>query len=69
MTDQSILDGKDIIRALQARGRYVRMADDGRLLVGPRELVDEADLSILQAHRKLVLAALRWEANAEAVAS
>ena len=69
MTDQTVLDGRDIINELRDRGRYVRLAADGRLLVGPRALVDEADLAMLQTHRKLVLAALTWEANAEAVAS
>ena len=53
--------GRDIVAALRDRGLFVRLGDDGRPRVGPRELVDKADLLILAEHRFEVLAALHAE--------
>ncbi len=51
-------DGRDIIAALARRGISMRLGDDGRPLVGPIDLVDEADRALLAAHRDAVLAVL-----------
>jgi hypothetical protein len=50
--------GLDILAALRARGITVRLDEDGRPHVGPRPLVGDADLALLQAHREEVVAAL-----------
>jgi hypothetical protein len=52
-------DGRDILAALAARGIVVRLATDGRPVVRPAHLVDEADRALLAAHREAVLAALK----------
>jgi hypothetical protein len=54
-----VADGRDIVAALAARGITVRLAEDGRPWAGPTELLDEADMALLAAHRDAVLAALR----------
>jgi hypothetical protein len=51
-------DGRDILAALADRGITVRLATDGRPVVRPAHLVDEADRALLAAHREAVLAAL-----------
>jgi DNA polymerase I len=55
---QLVADGLDIIAALARRGISLRIDEDGRPLVRPMELVDEADKALLAAHRDAVLAAL-----------
>ncbi len=54
-------DGRAILSALRERGLTVRLGDDGRPRVGPRDRVDEADLTILAVHRAELLAALHAE--------
>jgi DNA polymerase I len=56
--EQLVADGRDIIAALARRGISVRIDEDGRPLVGPVDLLDEADQALLAAHRDAVLAAL-----------
>jgi hypothetical protein len=57
--DDPVAAGRDILDALRARGLRVHLGADGSPRLGPRELVDEADLAILGAHRDEVMAALR----------
>jgi hypothetical protein len=52
-------DGRDILAALADRGITVRLGADGRPVVRPAHLVDEADRALLAAHREAVLAALK----------
>src|SRR5262252_79020 len=58
LRDDQAADGRDIIAALARRGISVRIDEDGRPLVRPVELIDEADMALLTAHRDAVLAAL-----------
>jgi hypothetical protein len=51
-------DGRDILAALADRGIMVRLGADGRPVVRPAHLVDEADRALLAEHRGAVLAAL-----------
>jgi DNA polymerase I len=59
---QLVADGRGIIAALAHRGISMRLGEDGRPLVGPAELIDEADRALLVAHRDAVLAALHAQA-------
>jgi DNA polymerase I-like protein with 3'-5' exonuclease and polymerase domains len=58
-SEQLVADGRDIVAALADRGISLRLGEDGRPLVGPAELIDEADRALLAGHRDAVLAALR----------
>ena len=57
----AVKDGRDILAGLRDRGLTVRLGEDGRPRVGPRHLVDQADLAILAANRAKVLTALSAE--------
>ncbi|HZT82231.1 MAG TPA: hypothetical protein VFA26_18530 [Gemmataceae bacterium] len=57
--------GREILAELRGRGLRLRLDEDGRPCVGPRERVRPEDLELLRAERAAVLAALRHEHEQE----
>ena len=54
-------DGRDVLAGLAARGITGRLGGDGRLWVGPADAIDDADRALFEAHREVILAALRHD--------
>ena len=51
--------------ALEDRGLTLRLAEDGRLLIGPRRLLTGADRDAIRDHREMLVAIVRHSDQAE----
>ncbi len=58
-----ILNGWDILAEMRSRGLRVYEGKGDRVMVGPRELIQDRDRATVAEHRQLILAVLRWEAH------